>query len=167
MSTNLTLTARELELLKEVGKHLQTASVSQLPLPAPSLPLIHLSLNKTPLRLPNNFHSLTHSLTHKNRSTGPPSLKTSTTKLPKPLAINGIHFVTNFLEELRRAPTTPAPAAATATRRVVEVGRILLRRLFVRRSGNLVSIFSALLDDFVVVGGMIQVCDGQIELILK
>lgn len=42
MSTNLTLTARELELLKEVGKHLQTASVSQLPLPAPSLPSISL-----------------------------------------------------------------------------------------------------------------------------
>lgn len=139
MSTNLTLTARELELLKEVGKHLQTASVSQLPLPAPSLPLIHLSLNKAPLRLPNNFHPLTHSLTHSNRSTGPPSLKTSTTKLPKPLAINGIHFVTNFLEELRRAPTT-APATATATRRVV-VGRILLRRLFVRRRGNSVSVF--------------------------
>lgn len=137
MSTNLTLTARELELLKEVGKHLQTASVSQLPLPAPSLPLIHLSLNKAPLRLPNNFLSLTHSLTHKNRSTGPPSLKTSTTKLPKPLAINGILFVINFLEELRRAPTT-APAAAT--KKVVEVGRILLRRLFVRRRGNLVSI---------------------------
>lgn len=64
MSTNLTLTARELELLKEVGKHLQTASVSQLPLPAPSLPLIHLSLNKASPRLPNNFHSLTHSLTY-------------------------------------------------------------------------------------------------------
>lgn len=101
------------------------------------LPPIHLSLNKAPLRLPNNFLSLTHSLTHKNRSTGPPSLKTSTTKLPKPLAINGILFVINFLEELRRAPTTTAPAA-TATRRVV-VERILLRRLFVRRRGNLVS----------------------------
>lgn len=60
MSTNLTLTARELELLKEVGKHLQTASVSQLPLPASSLSCI--SLNKAPL--PNNFHSLTHSLTY-------------------------------------------------------------------------------------------------------
>lgn len=141
MSTNLTLTARELELLKEVGKHLQTASVSQLPLPAPSLPLIHLSLNKAPLRLSQQLpptHSLTHSLARKNRSTGPPSLKTSTTKLPKPLAINGILFVINFLEELRRAPTA-APAAAT--RRVVEVGRILLRRLFVRRRGNLVSFF--------------------------
>lgn len=63
MSTNLTLTARELELLKEVGKHLQTASVSQLPLPAPSLPLIHLSLNKAPLRLSQQL-PLTHSLTH-------------------------------------------------------------------------------------------------------
>lgn len=135
MSTNLTLTARELELLKEVGKHLQTASVSQLPLPAPSLSCI--SLNKAPL--PDNFHSLTHSLTHKNRSTGPPSLKTSTTKLPKPLAINGILYAINFLEELRRAQTTPAAAAATTRR--VEVGRILLRRLFVRRRGNLVSIF--------------------------
>lgn len=61
MSTNLTLTARELELLKEVGKHLQTASVSQLPLPAPSLPLIPLSLNKAPLRLPQQL-PLTHSL---------------------------------------------------------------------------------------------------------
>lgn len=70
MSTNLTLTARELELLKEVGKHLQTASVSQLPLPAPSLPLNPLSLNKAPLRLPNNFHSLTHSLTHLRTQTG-------------------------------------------------------------------------------------------------
>lgn len=137
MSTNLTLTARELELLKEVGKHLQTASVSQLPLPAPSLPHIHLSPNKAPLRLSQPL-PLTHSLTHKNRSTGPPSLKTSTTKLPKPLAINGILYEINFLEELRRAPTTPA--AATATKKVV-VGRILLRRLFVRRRGNLVSIF--------------------------
>lgn len=156
MSTNLTLTARELELLKEVGKHLQTASVSQLPLPAPSLPHIHLSLNKAPLRLAQQL-PLTHSLTHSNRSTGPPSLKTSTTKLPKPLAINGILYAINFLEELRRAPTAPA---ATATRKVVVVGRILLRRLFVRRRGNLVSIFfSALLDDFV--RGMIQVCDGQ------
>lgn len=140
MSTNLTLTARELELLKEVGKHLQTASVSQLPLPASSLSCI--SLNKAPL--PNNLHSLTHSLphslTHSNRSTGPPSLKTSTTKLPKLLAINGILFVINFLEELRRAPATTAPAA-TATRRVVVVGRILLRRLFGRRRGNLVSFF--------------------------
>lgn len=134
MSTNLTLTARELELLKEVGKHLQTASVSQLPLPASSLSCI--SLNKAPLRLSQQL-PLTHSLTHTNRSTGPPSLKTSTTKLPKPLAINGILFVINFLEELRRAPTT-APAAAT--KKVVEVGRILLRRLFVRRRGNLVSI---------------------------
>lgn len=63
MSTNLTLTARELELLKEVGKHLQTASVSQLPLPAPSLPLIHLSLNKALFRLSQQL-PLTHSLTY-------------------------------------------------------------------------------------------------------
>lgn len=67
MSTNLTLTARELELLKEVGKHLQTASVSQLPLPAPSFPLIHLSLNKALFRLPNNLHSLTHLRTKTGR----------------------------------------------------------------------------------------------------
>lgn len=108
--------------------------------PTPSsstLPLVHFSEQSIPS--PSQQLPLTHSLTHSNRSTGPPSLKTSTTKLPKPLAINGILYAINFLEELRRAPTTTTPAA-TATRRVV-VGRILLRRLFVRRRGNLVSFF--------------------------
>lgn len=104
-----------------------------------TLPPSHPSLSKQSTPSPSQQLPLTHSLTHSNRSTGPPSLKTSTTKLPKPLAINGILFAINFLEELRRAPTTTAPAA-TATRRVV-VGRILLRRLFGRRRGNLVSFF--------------------------
>lgn len=155
MSTNLTLTARELELLKEVGKHLQTASVSQLPLPAPSLPLIHLSLNKAPLRLAQQLpptHSLTYALKQVDWSSVAQNINYKTPKAARdkwyPLRdklFGGAAESTTSSNSNKKGgggkdfATTPLRAKK-------------------RKFGEY---FFALLDDFLVVGGMIQVCDGQ------